>query len=221
MICLFGESRKGDYYFSLEIMVGPRVLRLVLCSMITVRVTQTRNVNANIQTHLPFNCCPTIACTFPRSRDHTSPSHEESWKPFLIDVDGGGGGGTPVPGLSGGRGGRGPLLGLSVPLLDGNWGVAGRARDVLPFLFIGGGGGRGPGAKEKWHLVLYLTLYITIIMVIIMQLLSACWIHALLLGNVEKWWRVPRRFSQEMIRRIKAQKCTNVHTYVEQLHIDS
>ena len=55
------------------------------------------------------------------SWDHSSPSHEESWKPFLIDVDGGGGGGAPVPGLSGGRGGRGPLLGLeSIPLLDGN-----------------------------------------------------------------------------------------------------
>lgn len=50
MICLFGEWRKGDYYFSFEIMVGPRVLRLVLCSMVTMRVTQTRNVNANIQT---------------------------------------------------------------------------------------------------------------------------------------------------------------------------
>lgn len=73
-----------------------------------------------------------------------SSSHEESWKPFLIDVDGGGGGGTPAPGLSGGGGGRGPLLGLSTPPLDGNCGVAGRARDVLPFLFIGGGGGRGP-----------------------------------------------------------------------------
>lgn len=49
-----------------------------------------------------------------------------------------------MPGLSGGRGGRGPLLGVSIPLLDGNCGVAGRARDVLPFLLIGGGGGRGP-----------------------------------------------------------------------------
>lgn len=115
-----------------------------------MRVMQTRNVNANTHTNInfPFSCC-SIACTISRSWDHTSPSHEESWKPFLIDVDGGGGGGTPAPGLSGGGGGRGPLLGLSTPPLDGNCGVAGRARDVLPFLFIGGGGGRGPGAKEK------------------------------------------------------------------------
>lgn len=54
-----------------------------------------------------------------------------------------------MPSLSGGRGGRGPLLGVSIPLLDGNCGVAGRARDVLPFLLMGGGGGRGPGAEEK------------------------------------------------------------------------
>lgn len=86
---------------------------------------------------------------FPRSWDPTSPSPEESWKPFLIDVDGGGGGGAPAPGLSGGRGGLGPLLVLSTPLLDGSWGVAGRARDVLPFLLIGGGGGRGPGTTKK------------------------------------------------------------------------
>lgn len=45
---------------------------------------------------------------------------DESWKPFRTDVDGGGGGGAPAPGLSGGRGGLGPLLGLSIPLLDGN-----------------------------------------------------------------------------------------------------
>ena len=67
--------------------------------------------------------CHSIAARLqiPRSWEHILPSHEESWKPFLIDVDGGGGGGAPVPGLSGGRGGRGPLLGLeSIPLLDGN-----------------------------------------------------------------------------------------------------
>ena len=49
-----------------------------------------------------------------------SPSHDESWKPIRTDVEGGGGGGAPAPGLSGGRGGLGPLLGLSIPLLDGN-----------------------------------------------------------------------------------------------------
>lgn len=87
--------------------------------------------------------------SLPQRTDPTSPSPEESWKPFLIDVDGGGGGGAPAPGLSGGRGGLGPLLGLSTPLLEGNWGVAGRARDVLPFLLIGGGSGRGPGTKKK------------------------------------------------------------------------
>lgn len=51
---------------------------------------------------------------------HHTPSQDESWKPFRTDVDGGGGGGAPAPGLSGGRGGLGPLLGLSTPLLDGN-----------------------------------------------------------------------------------------------------
>lgn len=73
-----------------------------------------------------------------------SSSQDESWKPFRTDVDGGGGGGAPAPGLSGGRGGLGPPLGLSTPPLDGNGGVAGRARGALPFLLIGGGGGRGP-----------------------------------------------------------------------------
>lgn len=90
---------------------------------------------------------------------HHSPSQDESWKPFRTDVDGGGGGGAPAPGLSGGRGGLGPLLGLSIPLLDGNWGVAGRARAVLPFLFIGGGGGRGPGAKDKASSEALLSIY--------------------------------------------------------------
>lgn len=51
---------------------------------------------------------------------HHTPSQDESWKPFRTDVDGGGGGGAPAPGLSGGRGGLGPLLGLSTPLLDGS-----------------------------------------------------------------------------------------------------
>lgn len=56
MICIF--ARKRDYCFSFEIIVGPRMLRLVLCSVITMEVTQTRNARANIQTHLPLNCCP-------------------------------------------------------------------------------------------------------------------------------------------------------------------
>lgn len=104
-----------------------------------------------------------------------SSSHEESWKPFLTDVDGGGGGGAPAPGLSGGRGGLGPLLELSTPPLDGNCGVAGRARAVLPFLLIGGGG-RGPGAKEKrtFSAILYILCYYYHV-----QLVSAWWIHAL------------------------------------------
>lgn len=37
MICLF--ARKRDYCFSFEIIVGPRMLRLVLCSVITMEVT--------------------------------------------------------------------------------------------------------------------------------------------------------------------------------------
>lgn len=163
----------------------------------TMRVMQTRNVNANTHpnTNLPFSRCFT-ACRIPRSWDHTSPSHEESWKPFLIDVDGGGGGGTPAPGLSGGGGGRGPLLGLSTPL-DGNCGVAGRARDVLPFLFIGGGGGRGPGVKEKptFRAIPYIFHHQGAVIVCLMD-------TGPLLENMEKWWTLPRRFSQARSRHI-------------------
>lgn len=74
-----------------------------------------------------------------------SSSHDESGKPFLIaDGAGGGGGGAPEPGLSGGSGGLGPPLWFSNPALEGSCGVAGNAREMLPFLFTGGGGGRGP-----------------------------------------------------------------------------
>lgn len=73
-----------------------------------------------------------------------------SWKPFLTaDEGGGGGGGAAEPGRSGGSGGRDPPLWLSSPARDGSWGVAGKALEVLPFLLIGGGGGRGPGARQE------------------------------------------------------------------------
>lgn len=74
----------------------------------------------------------------------------ESWKPFLrADEGGGGGGGAAEPGRSGGSGGRGPPLWLSSPAREGSWGVAGKALEVLPFLLMGGGGGRGPGARQE------------------------------------------------------------------------
>lgn len=149
---------------------------------------------------------------FPRSSDYASPSHEESWKPFLIDVDGGGGGCAPVPGLSGGRGGRGPLLGVSIPLLDGNCGVAGRARDVLPFLLIGGGGGRGPVAKEK----MTFSAVTSILHYYYDHPQGAITEHApagymLFYQRTQKWRRPPRRFSQERSRRIQTQKGTYVY----------
>lgn len=73
-----------------------------------------------------------------------------SWKPFLTaDEGGGGGGGAAEPGRSGGSGGRGPPLWLSSPAREGSWGVAGKALEVLPFLLMGGGGGRGPGARQE------------------------------------------------------------------------
>lgn len=73
-------------------------------------------------THPNKSAIQLLSCSLYISKewDHASPSQEESWKPFLIDVDGGGGGGAPAPGLSGGRGGLGPLLGPSTTLLDGN-----------------------------------------------------------------------------------------------------
>lgn len=73
-----------------------------------------------------------------------------SWKPFLTaDEGGGGGGGAAEPGRSGGSGGRGPPLWFSSPAREGSWGVAGKALEVLPFLLMGGGGGRGPAARQK------------------------------------------------------------------------
>lgn len=73
-----------------------------------------------------------------------------SWKPFLTaDEGGGGGGGAAEPGRSGGSGGRGPPLWLSSPAREGSWGAAGKALEVLPFLLMGGGGGRGPGARQE------------------------------------------------------------------------
>lgn len=81
---------------------------------------------------------------------HSSPSHDESWNPFLIADEGGGGGrGAPEPGLSGGSGGLTPPLWVSNPALEGNCGVAGNAREVLLFLLKGGGGGSGPGSRER------------------------------------------------------------------------
>lgn len=82
-----------------------------------------------------------------------SPSQEESWKPFRRadeESGGGGGGGAPEPGLSGGGGGTAPPLGFSNPPLEGSWGVAGSALEVLPFLVSGGGGGgRDPENNEN------------------------------------------------------------------------
>lgn len=73
-----------------------------------------------------------------------------SWKPFLTAAEGGGGGGGAAePGRSGGSGGRGPPLWLSSPAREGSCGVAGRAREVLPFLLMGGGGGSGPGERQE------------------------------------------------------------------------
>lgn len=74
-----------------------------------------------------------------------------SWKPFLTadEGGGGGGGGAAEPGRSGGSGGRDPPLWLSSPARDGSWGVAGKDLEVLPFLLMGGGGGRGPGARQE------------------------------------------------------------------------
>lgn len=78
------------------------------------------------------------------SWEHSLPS-PESWKPFRsADEGGGGGGGALVPGRSGGSGGRGPPLWFSSPAREGSWGAAGKALEVLPFLLMGGGGGRGP-----------------------------------------------------------------------------
>lgn len=82
--------------------------------------------------------------------EHGLPS-PGSWKPFLTadEGGGGGGGGAAEPGRSGGSGGRGPPLWLSSPAREGSWGVAGKALEVLPFLLMGGGGGRGPGARQE------------------------------------------------------------------------
>lgn len=83
-----------------------------------------------------------------------SPLCDSSWKPFrMANEGGGGGGGAPEPGLSGGGGGgggTGPPLCLSNPPLEGSCGVAASAREVLPFLFNGGGGGRrGPTDNKQ------------------------------------------------------------------------